>query len=335
MRVASRLRIVTLCLLAFATPSAIRAQQNRPSSPPQEPSSPPQATSSPPQSRVPNFRVDVGLVPVFVSVTDKAGAPIGGLDRDDFTLSENGKTQKIAVFERDTSAPLAIVLSVDLSGSVFKDFAQEQQAALHFARNVLRPQDRASLLAFSDSTREVTGFTKDAKRIANGLSSLHRGSGGTAFYASILAASQLLAPERGRRVLVLISDGGNTVNGVSYQDALDEAVRDEVMIYSIIDVPVAASAGRDLGGEHAMITLSEQTGGRAYYADQGSLDQIFQRIADDLRTQYLLGYYPRKRAPEEEDSSSFRSIAVKVNSPANSANFSVRHRPGYYPKPRE
>jgi Ca-activated chloride channel family protein len=276
----------------------------------------------------PTFHVDVPLVNVFVSVTDKAGAPIGGLTKDDFQLFENGKAQNIAVFERDTSAPLAIVLAVDLSGSVYKDFAEEQHAAQHFAKDVLRPQDQADVVGFADSTREVTGFTGDAKRIAGGLGGLHPGSGGTAFYSSVSLSSQLLRPEHGRRVLVMISDGDNTVNGVSYQDALDEAVRDEVMVYSIIDVPVAASAGRDLAGEHAMITLAEQTGGRAYYADQASLDQIFHRIADDLRTQYLLGYYPHKRAPEEQGG--FRSIAVKMSSVANSAKYSVRSRPGYY-----
>jgi Ca-activated chloride channel homolog len=275
------------------------------------------------------FHVDVPLVNVFASVTDKAGAPIGGLTRDDFQLFEDGKLQKIAVFERDTSAPLAIVLSVDLSGSVYKDFVAEQRAAQRFAKDVLRAQDRADVVAFADGTREVTGFTGDAKRIAGGLSGLRPGPGGTAFYSSVSLSSQLLHPEHGRRVLVVISDGDNTVNDVSYQEALDEAVRDEVMIYSIIDVPIAASAGRDLAGEHAMITLAEQTGGRAYYADQATLDQVFHRIADDLRTQYLLGYYPHKRAPEEEQDG-FRSIAVKMSSVADSAKYSVRNRPGYY-----
>jgi Ca-activated chloride channel homolog len=274
------------------------------------------------------FHVEVPLVNVFVSVTDKAGAPIGGLTKDDFQLFEDGKVQRIAVFERDTSAPLAIVLSVDLSGSTYKDFAEEQAAAQQFAKDVLRPQDRADVVAFSDGTREVTGFTGNAKRIASGLGGLHPGAGGTAFYASISLSSQLLKPEHGRRVLVMISDGDNTVNGVSYQEALDEAVRDEVMIYSIIDVPVTSSAGRDLAGEHAMITLAEQTGGRAYYANQVSLDQIFHRIADDLRTQYLLGYYPQKRPAE--DAGGFRAIAVKMSSVANSGKYSVRNRPGYY-----
>jgi Ca-activated chloride channel homolog len=283
------------------------------------------------QQHEPTFHVEAPLVNVFVSVTDKAGAPIGGLTRDDFQLFEDGKLQRIAVFERDTSAPLAIVLSVDLSGSTYKDFAAEQQAAERFVKDVLRPQDQADVLAFSDGTREVTGFTGNAKRVASGLGGLHPGSGGTAFYSSISLGSQLLRPQHGRRVLVVISDGDNTVNGVSYEDALDEAVRDEVMIYSIIDVPVAASAGRDLAGEHAMITLAEQTGGRAYYADQASLDQIFRRIADDLRTQYLLAYYPPKRPKEdEEDRGEFRSIAVKMSDVGNSGKYSVRNRPGYY-----
>ena len=286
------------------------------------------ATAAMPQQE-PTFHVDVPLVNVFASVTDKAGAPIGGLTKDDFQLFENGKAQTIAVFERNTSAPLAIVLSVDLSGSVYKDFAAEQSAAERFAKDVLRSQDRADVVAFADGTREVTGFTGNAKQIANGLGGLHPGVGGTAFYSSISLSSQLLRPEHGRRVLVVVSDGDNTVNGVSYQDALDEAVRDEVMIYSIIDVPVSASAGRDLAGEHAMITLAEETGGRAYYADQASLDQIFHRIADDLRTQYLLGYYPHKRGPEEEQGG-FRSIAVKMSGVGDSAKYSVRNRPGYY-----
>ncbi len=275
----------------------------------------------------PVFHVDVGLVNVFCTVTDRAGAPIGNLTKDDFALYENGKVQDIALFERDTSAPLAIALSIDLSGSTHKDFPTEQQAAQHFAREVLRPQDRADLLAFSDGTREVTRFTSDPRRIANGLASLHPGKGGTAFYASIFLAAQLLRPEHGRRVLVVISDGGNTAGNVNYQEALDEAVRDEVAIYSIIDVPIAASAGRELGGEHAMITLSEQTGGRAYYADQASLDTIFRRIAEDLRAQYLLGYYPHGGRATDDD---FHSIAVKLRSVSGNANYSVRHRPGYF-----
>jgi len=281
-----------------------------------------------PQQAGTTFHVEAPLVNVFTSVTDKSGAPIGNLTKDDFRVAEDGRPQTIAVFERDTSAPLAIVLAVDVSGSTYKDFVAERGAAARFVKDVLRPQDHADLVEFADATREVTGFTGDAKRVAGGLHELHPGTGGTAFYNTI-AVALVEGPARdGRRVLLVISDGDNTVDNMTYQDAVDAAVRDQVMVYRLIDVPVEASAGRDTGGEHAMIALSEQTGGRAYYANQATLDQIFRRVADDLRTEYLLGYYPPK--PEFEDAATgFRAITVTMRDPAK-AEYSLRYRPGYY-----
>jgi Ca-activated chloride channel family protein len=129
-------------------------------------------------------------------------------------------------------------------------------------------------------------------------------------------------------VLVLVSDGGDTVKGRSYGDALEEALRDEVMIYSVIDVPIAASAGRDIGGEHAMITLSEQTGGKSFYVEAGDLDKAFAQVSDDLRTQYLIGYYPRNQVPGV----SFHRIGVSVPRAAADA-FNIRCKTGYYSEP--
>jgi len=98
-----------------------------------------------------------------------------------------------------------------------------------------------------------------------------------------------------------------------------------VMIYSIIDVPIEASAGRDSGGEHAMITLAEQTGGKSFYAYEGGLDKAFQRVSEDLRTQYLIGYYPRNQEPGRE----FHRIAVTIPRAAQDA-FNIRYKTGYY-----
>jgi Ca-activated chloride channel family protein len=97
------------------------------------------------------------------------------------------------------------------------------------------------------------------------------------------------------------------------------------MIYSIIDVPIEASAGRDIGGEHAMITLSEQTGGKHFYVDTGGLDKAFARVSDDLRTQYLIGYYPRNQEPGRD----FHRIEVTIPRAATDA-FNIRHKTGYY-----
>jgi Ca-activated chloride channel family protein len=97
------------------------------------------------------------------------------------------------------------------------------------------------------------------------------------------------------------------------------------MIYSIIDVPIEASAGRDLGGEHALITLAEQTGGKSIYVSDGGLDKAFARVSNDLRTQYLLAYYPRNQEPGRD----FHRIQVTIPR-ATPQSFNIRHRTGYY-----
>jgi Ca-activated chloride channel family protein len=275
----------------------------------------------------PTISVNVRLVNVFVNVTDDKGAPVPGLTKDDFLLSEDDHPQKIAVFERQSELPLEIVLAIDTSGSVHKDLFVEQEAAKHFVHSLLRPVDHLDLMEFADNVREMIFFTNNPGRIDRGLNDMQRGAA-TALYSGVYLASQSLAPRSGRKVLVVISDGGNTVKGTTYDQALEQALRGEVMVYPIIDVPIAASAGRDLAGEHALITLAQETGGKYYYADATSLDRTFAQLSEDLRTQYLLGYYPSNRS-----SSGFRSISVKLRGPSTGEGYVVRHRPGYYPQP--
>jgi Ca-activated chloride channel family protein len=270
------------------------------------------------------LRVDVKLVNVFVNVTDRNGALVGGLAKEDFSLAEDGRTQQIAVFERQSELPLNLTLAIDTSGSVRKDMVEEADAAHRFAHALLRSQDQMSLLQFATEVRELTPFTNKLSQIDHGLGQL-KGDYATALYDAIYLASQRLGPKQGRKVLVLISDGGDTVHGTTYAGALEEALRNEVMIYSLVDVPVAASAGRDLGGEHALIALAEQTGGKSFYVDQGGLDKAFAQISDDLRTQYLLGYYPHNQEPGRV----FHRIQVTVPRAAEK-NFNLRFRTGYY-----
>jgi len=275
------------------------------------------------------LHVNVKLVNVFTNVTDSTGAIVGGLTADDFAISEDGKPQKIAVFERQSEVPLSLVLAIDTSGSVHKDLPLEQDAARKFVHSLLRGQDQMSLLEFSNDVRLVVPFTNQANRIDRGLGTL-RGGQATAMYDAIYLASQSLAKQgraeqRMRKVLVLVSDGDDTANTVSYADALEQALRGEVMVYSIIDVPIEASAGRDTGGEHALITLAEQTGGKYFYANAGGLDKAFAQVSEDLRTQYLLGYYPANQPPGVD----FHRIHVTVPRAAQNA-FEVRYRTGYY-----
>lgn len=127
--------------------------------------------------------------------------------------------------------------------------------------------------------------------------------------------------------MVVITDGGDTVSKTDYQEALRAAQEAEAIVYSIIVVPVEASAGRDTGGEHALIQLSTDTGGKYYYADSlPKLDDAFRQISDELRTQYLLAYYPSQKFSDSE----FRRITVNVTGVPASANYKPRYRSGYY-----
>jgi Ca-activated chloride channel family protein len=274
----------------------------------------------------PPIRVEVKLVNVFVNVTDANGAPVGGLTKDNFTLAEDGRPQKIAVFDRESSVPLSIVLAIDTSGTVHKDMSIEEHAAREFIHALLRPIDRLDLMEFSSDVREVVPFTNNLHQIDSGLERLRPGPA-TALYDTIFLASQSLAPRSGRKVLVLITDGDDTVKGVDYPRALEQALRSEVLVYSIIDVPIAADAGRDTGGEHALITLSQETGGKHYYAESTELEKAFQQVSDDLRTQYLLGYYPSSHSTSKD----FKTISVELTGVPAAADYSLRHRTGYYP----
>jgi Ca-activated chloride channel family protein len=275
---------------------------------------------------VPSIRVNVKLVNVFVNVTDSNGAPVGGLTKDNFTLSEDGRPEKIAVFDRESAVPLQIVLAIDTSGTVHKDMSIEEHAAREFVHALLRPVDQLDLMEFASDVREVVPFTNNLHQIDSGLDRL-RGGPATALYDTIFLASQSLTGRPGRKVLVLITDGDDTVKGVDYPRALEAALHSEVLVYSIIDVPIAADAGRDTGGEHALITLSQETGGKHYYAESSELETAFQKVSEDLRTQYLLGYYPSRHS----DNSDFRTISVSLNGVVGASDYSLRHRTGYYP----
>jgi Ca-activated chloride channel homolog len=270
------------------------------------------------------FRMDVKLVNLFINVTDKTGAIVGSLGQDDFKVFEDGRPQKIAIFERQSELPLNLTLAIDTSGSTFKDRGLEQDASKRFVHALLRQQDQMSLLEFATEVRQLVPFTNKVSLLDHGLATL-RGGDATALYDAIFLGSQGLARKDGRKVLVLVSDGGDTAKSTTYAEALEQALRSEVMIYSIIDVPIEASAGRDTGGEHALITLAEQTGGKSFYAGEGGLEKAFERVSEDLRTQYLIGYYPHNQEPGRI----FHRLQVTVPRAA-ADDFNIRYRTGYY-----
>ena len=272
------------------------------------------------------FKVNVKLVNVFVTVTDAQGAPVGNLTKDNFQLFEDDHPQKIASFSKESALPLSIVLDVDTSLSTRRDLPLEIESARRFAQAILRPQDALSVYGFSEVVDEAVPFTSDLKVIDHGLEHLHLGAA-TALYDAVFIGSEALEPRQGRKVMVVITDGGDTLSKTDYQEALRAAQISEAIVYSIIVVPIEASAGRDTGGEHALIQLSSDTGGKYFYATTvPQLDQAFQKISDELRTQYLLAYYPAERLADSD----FRRIDIKLNGVPDAAEYNTRHRAGYY-----
>jgi Ca-activated chloride channel family protein len=283
-----------------------------------------------PPGGFPTIKVETRLVNVALNVMDAQGSPVGGLGREDFAIFEDGKPQKIAVFEKEATTPLSIVLAVDASESVLTSERLEKEAAKHFVNALLREQDELDLMEFSDVVRELVPFTNQKKRIEVGLNGIQRGEA-TALYDAVYLASQRLsetsAADGRRRVVVLITDGGDTVKGADYTRALEQAQRAGAMVYSIIIVPIYADAGRNTAGEHALIQMAQDTGGKYYYVvDPKDLEPAFRHVSDDLRTQYLLGYYAPRRGKDD----SYRTIRVRLTNEALQGKYDLRYRAGYY-----
>jgi Ca-activated chloride channel homolog len=308
-----------LVLLAMALVGAVRARgQERP-----QPNSGQQANE-------PAFRVNVRLVNVFTTVTDSHGAPVADLNKEDFRVLEDGHPQAISVFGKESELPLSIVLEVDTSPSTERDFKLEVVSAKKFARSIMRPVDRLTVFQVTRDVDQLTGFTPDVKRIERAIDALRVGPG-TSLYDAIYLGSETLIDQMGRKVLVLITDGGDTTSHTDYASALRRAEQAEALVYSIIVVPVEADAGRNLAGEHALIQISQDTGGKYYYASGvNELDRAFRQISEELRTQYLLAYYPNRKVADAP----FRRIRVEVaKKDADGKPYQVRHRAGYFTAP--
>ena len=269
------------------------------------------------------IRVDVNLVSILASVIDAHGQPIPDLTQDAFTLKEDDVPQKIERFEAQTNRPLDLALMVDSSMSAFKDLKFEAEAASHFIKQVVRPGDTLSVFEFSDSVTQLSEFVDDIPKLEAAAEKISPGAGTSIYDAVVLASNALrrLPPDR-RRAIVLVTDGGETTSVSKFDDARRAAIRSGTLLYSIIIRPVKNENGRNTAGEHALITITDSAGGAFFVLDElQQLDAMFDRINRELRTQYLLGYYPN---PVPKPGST-RHVEVKVAS-----GDLVRYRKEYF-----
>lgn len=274
------------------------------------------------------FTADVQLVTLPVTVKDARGAPMADLGAEDFRILEQGEPREIAVFERRTNRPLSVALMLDASLSTAIELRYERKSAARFLARLLgsgsQPSDRAAVYEFSSGVAELAPFTSDERRLKKALEAV-RPESGTSLYAAVLLASEELARREGRRVIVLITDGGDTTSDVRFADALRAVHAAEAAAYPLIVLPIRSDAGRNRGGEHALILLAERSGGEAFVQHgTENLDAAFDDVLRSLRTQYLLGFYPQGGGKAAADT--FREVEVQVAR----EGATVLARSGYY-----
>jgi Ca-activated chloride channel family protein len=272
------------------------------------------------------IRVETNFVNILASVIDANGRPIPDLTMDAFTLTEEGVPQKIERFEAETNRPLDLALMVDSSMSAFKDLKFEDEAAAHFIRQVVRPGDTLAVFEFSETVTELADYSDNVPALQSAARRITPGTG-TSIYDAIVLSSQTLRrrpPDR-RRAIILVTDAGETTSVSKFEDARRAAIASDALLYSIIIRPVKNENGRNTAGEHALITITDSTGGALFILDElTQLDAMYDRIDRELRTQYLLSYYPTPAPPP----GSTRHVAVGVKS-----GDLVRYRKQYFTAP--
>ena len=274
------------------------------------------------QQRSGAIRVQTDLVEHSGERTDANGRPVPDLTQDAFSLSEEGVPQKIERFEAETNRPLDLALMVDSSMSTYKDMKFETEAAAHFIQQVVRPGDTLGVFEFDESVTQLSDFSDHVPKLQDAVRHIQLGSG-TSIYDAIVLGSNALRrrPEGRRRAIVLVTDGGETTSVSKFEDARRVAVDSGTLLYTIIIRPVKNENGRNTAGEHALITITDSTGGAMFILDDMSqLNEMFDRIDRELRTQYLLGYYPQPTPPP----GSYRHVQLDVK-----GDYVVRYRKEY------
>ncbi|MXZ38761.1 MAG: VWA domain-containing protein [Holophagales bacterium] len=267
--------------------------------------------------------VEVALVELYTSVTDRSGTPVAGLVESDFEVFVDGERQVLQRFDNAANQPIHAGILFDTSMSMDQRLEAAEEAALHFFELVLGPHDRACLITFNDRPELAVGFTGSKEALAGGLADLVA-EGETALYDSILYSLYYFGGLRGKRALILLTDGGDSSSEYRFDDVLEFARRSQVAIYSIgIDI-----GQRELLFRGRLQQLCNETGGRCFFITGASeLPRVYERIETEVRSQYVLVF----ESPEGEGNT-FRKVEVKLKNPRALGRRGVRvqHIPGYF-----
>ena len=285
------------------------------------------------------IKVDVNLVNILFSVRDKRGGLIPNLNKEDFTVYENGVPQTLRNFGRENDLPLTIGLLVDVSGSQEGLIDEERRTSALFFKKVLRQKDMAFLISFGSEAELLQDYTNSVNLLREGLNGLrlnthvggiHPGAGstprGTIMYDAVfLAAADKLKGEVGRKVIVLITDGMDQGSRVKLEKAVESAQKSDVVIYSIyyVDRRFAMMNRGYYANDSSLKKMSEETGGRVFHVDgKLSLDAIFNQIQEEMRSQYTMSY----TSSNPKRDGAYRKVEIK---PVGK-DLKVQARKGYY-----
>ena len=337
LRVLAAIVVATACCLYLAAPAT--AQQ-----PAQQPSKP--ATNSQSEEPLETLQVNVNVVNVFCNVKDKRGALIPDLKKDDFELYEDDVKQNIKYFGAETNQPLTLGLLIDASGSQQRVLGMEQQVGGAFLQEVLRPKDMAFLISFDVNVELLQDYTPSARDLKRAMDRVKINVGGstpgggvpgvgqgpfptsnmprgTLLYDAIyLAAQEKLAKEVGRKAMIILTDGADFGSRLKIQDAIEAAQKADSIVYVLL-IADRGFYGGGYSGDSEMKKLTKDTGGRVIEVgdDREKLEKAFDQIADELRTQYSLGYTPLNRKKD----GGFRRLEIR-----SKPGYKVQARRGYY-----
>jgi VWFA-related protein len=339
------LGLLALALAATLTPAAFAqstAGPMRPAGSPPPAQQPAQPQQQPPESSQ-TLKVQTNLVNVFVTARDKHNAIISDLTKDDFKVYEDGQEQKVAYFAKEANLPITLGILIDTSGSMQNILDAEQDTASRFVHDIMRKRDEAMVISFDFDINLLADFTEDPSVLErairrtqiNAVSSggvvtpgtLPTGqNGGTDLYDAVyLACHDQLSNQAGRKAIILLTDAEDTGSKLSLQDSIEAAQRSDAVIHvlRLSDEPFYFSMGIGYSGASVARKMAEDTGGREIEVrSEKSLDKAFDIISEELRSQYVVGYYPTNAKHD----GTFRKIKVEVDKP----DTKVLARKGYY-----
>jgi len=317
------------------------AQQTTPSQPPSAAGQKSDESQQPAET----LKVNVNVVQLFFNVKDKHGALIPKLTKDDFEIYEDGKPQTIKYFAAESNLPLTLGIMIDASGSQVNVLEMEKEVGGAFLKQILTDKDEAYVISFDITVDLLQDFTRDVHRLQTALNKAkinvdytsgipgmgggpvpQKNSPGTLLFDAVyLSAHDMLAKEVGRKAMILLTDGQDEGSRLKLKDAIEAAQKADSIVYVLLcaDRGGYFSAGMSYYGEADMQKLTQQTGGRVINVGNkfDKLREAFDQIANELRSQYNIGYTPDNTKLD----GSYRKLEIK-----NKQNYKIQARAGYY-----